>query len=117
MNLELKPLLPRNLFFKRLFRSILLGLLIIILALAVGMMGYHYLEGLSWLDAFENASMILSGMGPVTPLTTNSCKIFAGLYALFSGTLFLVIIALVFAPVIHRFLHTFHIEPNQSSGK
>ena len=107
--------MPTHIFLKRLTRSILVGLLITLLALGIGMVGYHHLEGMSWVDAFENASMILSGMGPVRPLESASCKIFAGIYALFSGTLFLVIIAIVFAPVIKRFLHKFHIE-NASRG-
>lgn len=74
------------------------------------MAGYHYYESMSWVDAYVNAAMILSGMGPVNPLQTDAGKIFAGSYALFSGIVFLVVIAVIFAPVIHRFLHKFHLE-------
>ena len=91
MNHEPKPLMPTHVFLKRLTRSILGGLCITIVALGIGMVGYHHFERMSWVDAFENAAMILSGMGPVHDLHTASGKIFAGIYALFSGTLFLVI--------------------------
>ena len=103
-------LMPAHIFLKRLTRNILIGLLITFVALGIGMMGYHSIEGMPWVDAFENAAMILSGMGPVYDLKTSAGKIFAGCYAIFSGTLFLVIIAIVFAPVIKRALHTFHID-------
>lgn len=107
-------LLPKYLFLKRLLRNLLFGLLIISGALFLGMCGYHHFEVMSWTDAFLNASMILSGMGPVSTLQTQAGKIFAGSYALFSGTIFLVTIAIVFAPVIHRFFHKFHIEENDT---
>ena len=79
------------------------------------MAGYHFLERLPWLDAFLNASMILSGMGPVGELKTTAGKIFAGCYALFSGVAFLTSIGLIFAPVFHRFLHKFHLEVSSKS--
>ncbi len=102
--------MPFHIFIKRLARNILLGLLFTFCALGIGMVGYRYFEDMSWVDAFENAAMILSGMGPVYDLKSAAGKIFAGCYAIFSGTLFLVIIAIVFAPVIKRALHTFHID-------
>lgn len=74
------------------------------------MIGYHYFENMSWIDAYVNAAMILSGMGPVSPLNTDAGKIFAGTYALFSGILFLVIMAIMFAPVVKLFLHKFHMQ-------
>jgi hypothetical protein len=74
------------------------------------MAGYHVFEKLSWLDAFVNAAMILSGMGPLGPLQTAAGKLFAGCYALFSGLAFITTIGVVFAPVFHRFLHKFHLE-------
>ena len=74
------------------------------------MSGYHWLEGLSWLDAFVNAAMILGGMGPVAELHTANGKLFAGIYALFSGMVFLVVAGIVFAPVVHRAMHRFHIS-------
>jgi hypothetical protein len=82
-------------------------------SLGVGMVGYHRLENLSWLDAFENASMILSGMGPVSPVQTSAGKVFAGCYALFSGLMLITSMGVIFAPVFHRFLHKFHLEAAQ----
>ena len=84
--------------------------MVIALALGIGMVGYRTFEGMSWVDAFVNAAMILSGMGPVSSLQTNGGKIFAGCYALFSGLAFIAILGIIFAPVFHRFLHRFHVE-------
>ncbi len=106
----MKPLLPTQIFFRRLLASIAVGLGLIIVSLAVGMAGYHGYEGLSWLDAFVNASMILSGMGPLLSPVTTGGKLFAGFYALYSGLAVLVIAGVIFAPVVHRFLHRFHLE-------
>jgi hypothetical protein len=76
----------------------------------MGIGGYHFFEKQPWLDAFVNASMILSGMGPVSPLQTSAGKLFAGAYALFSGLAFITAMGIVFAPVFHPFLHKFHLE-------
>jgi hypothetical protein len=76
----------------------------------MGMWGYHHFEGMLWVDAFANAAMILSGMGPLSPLATNAGKIFSGFYALFSGLLFILILGIIFAPFVHRFLHKFHLD-------
>jgi hypothetical protein len=105
-----KPLLPRPYYYARLARNAAIGLLVIAIALGTGMLGYHYFEGMPWIDAFANAAMILSGMGPLTALTTAKGKLFAGFYALFSGLVFVVVMAIVFAPVVHRFMHRFHLE-------
>jgi hypothetical protein len=107
---RLAPLLPRRAFFARLARRFGVGLAVVAACLAVGMAGYHHFEKLSWIDAFANAAMILSGMGPLAPLQTNSGKIFAGCYALFSGLAFVSILGIVLAPVAHRFLHKFHLD-------
>jgi hypothetical protein len=80
-------------------------------------MGYHFLEGFSWIDSLLNASMILGGMGPVNPLQTNNGKLFASAYALFSGMIFLVIIGVLFAPLFHRFLHHFHLEAEEEQAR
>lgn len=104
-----EPLLSRSRFLIRLAISLSFGLLIIAIALGIGMMGYHHFENMSWVDAFVNASMILSGMGPLTPLLTVGGKVFAGFYALFSGLAFILIIGLIFSPIIHRFFHKFHL--------
>jgi len=112
-----KPLLPRRQFYARLARCAALALLLVAVALGVGMAGYHSLEPMSWVDAFVNAAMILSGMGPVSSLQTDGGKIFAGCYALFSGLAFITSIGVVFAPLFHRFLHKFHLEESRREAK
>ena len=112
-----KPLLPRKVYYRRLAYHAALGVMVIAGALGIGMIGYHSFEKMPWVDAFVNASMILSGMGPVSPLQTDGGKIFAGCYALFSGIAFISIMAIVFAPVVHRFLHKFHLEDEGRSKK
>ncbi|HEY5259004.1 MAG TPA: hypothetical protein VIJ46_00020 [Rhabdochlamydiaceae bacterium] len=110
--LKTKSLLPMHEFIKWVIRNFLIGFVIIALSLGLGMFGYRHFENMSWVDAYENASMILSGMGPVDVLKTEGGKIFAGSYALYSGIVFLAVIAVVIAPIFHRFLHKFII--NQS---
>ena len=96
-------------------RSALLALSLVVVVLGIGMMGYRVFEGMSWVDAFVNAAMILSGMGPLGELKTDGGKIFAGCYALFCGLAFITILGIIFAPVFHRFLHKFHLEQSQRS--
>ena len=105
-----RPLAPRAVFFARVAKSSLAALLLIAVSLAIGMAGCHGFEGMSWLDAFVNTAMILSGMGPVTELRTAGGKFFAGCYALYSGLALITIAAVLLAPVVHRFLHRFHLE-------
>jgi hypothetical protein len=105
-----KPLLPRRQFYARMARSAAVALLVIAVALGIGMVGYRAFEPMSWVDAFVNAAMILSGMGPVSSLQTDGGKIFAGCYALFSGLAFLTSLGIIFVPAFHRFLHKFHQE-------
>jgi hypothetical protein len=83
---------------------------LLFLSLGIGVGGYIYFGGLNFIDAFYNPSMILTGMGPVDAMTTNTSKWFASFYALFSGIAFLTTIAVFFAPAIHRFLHKIHID-------
>jgi hypothetical protein len=90
--------------------SVGLGMGLIVISLAAGMLGYHVLEGLSWIDSFLNASMILSGMGPLWDPRSNGGKLFAGVYALYSGLAVLIIAGIMLAPAVHRFLHRFHLE-------
>ena len=111
-----KPLLPRRAFYRRLARSVALAFAIVVASLGLGMMGYHRFENLSWLDAFLNAAMILSGMGPVSPMQTPAGKLFAGCYALYSGLALITTLAVIIAPIFHRFLHKFHLEAD-SRGK
>ena len=112
-----KPLLSRRKFLVRLARSFWFGALIVGFSLGIGMIGYHVFEKLSWLDAFANAAMILSGMGPLAELKTSAGKLFAGCYALYSGLALITTAGVVFAPVVHRFLHKFHLEDTKHSGK
>jgi hypothetical protein len=101
---------PKKAFFKKLALNFVIGALIMMISLGIGMGGYHYTENMSWLDAFVNAAMILSGMGPVDPLHQDSGKLFAGCYALYSGIIFLIAMAIVFAPIYHRFIRKIHLE-------
>jgi hypothetical protein len=103
-------LAPRKQFLARMARSARIALGLVALSLFAGMLGYHAFEGMPWIDAFVNASMILSGMGPVGELHSTGGKLFAGFYALYSGFALLTIAAVLLAPVIQRFLHRFHIE-------
>ena len=105
-----RPLLPRAEFLRRFSLSALVGMVLIGASLLVGMVGYHAFEGLSWMDSFLNAAMILGGMGPIWSPQTDAGKIFAGLYALYSGLAVLAIVGVMFAPVVHRFLHRFHAD-------
>ena len=91
-------------------RNTIIGLIVICIALFIGMFGYHIFEKMSWVDSFVNAAMILSGMGPLLQITTTAGKIFAGFYALFSGLAFIAIIALIFAPIVHKFFRKIHLE-------
>jgi hypothetical protein len=94
-----------------------LGLGVVMVALALGMVGYHHFETMSWVDAYVNAAMILSGMGPVAELKTTAGKLFAGSYALFSGLAFVTSIGIIFTPVYHRFIHKFHLEDTEFDEK
>jgi hypothetical protein len=100
-----QPLLPRREFLKRLGRNVAFASLLIGVSLAGGMVGYRGFEGMAWIDAFANAAMILSGMGPLAPLQTWGGKLFAGLYALYSGLVLLAATGIIFAPLVHRLLH------------
>ena len=86
------------------------ALALLLLTLAIGMAGYHWLEDQRWVDAYLNASMILGGMGPVAELHTAGGKVFAGTYALFAGLVFVLAIGVVLAPVLHRAMHRFHLD-------
>jgi len=94
-----------------------MGLGLVALCLGTGMCGYHGFEKMGWIDSFVNASMILSGMGPVGELKTDGGKLFAGCYALFSGLALTVVVGVILAPVIHRALHKFHLEDSKLDRK
>ena len=103
-------ILPLRLFWRRLLKHVMFSGVIVLGALVVGMAGYHWVAGFSWIDSLLNASMILTGMGPVGELKTSAAKLFASAYALFSGLVFVTIMGITIAPVLHRFLHKFHMD-------
>ena len=105
-----KPLLPKKDFLRRQVRYTGFALIILAASLGLGTAGYHVFGNLPWTDAFLNASMILTGMGPVDRMESEAGKLFAAFYALYSGIAFLTLAAVLFAPVYHRFLHKFHLE-------
>jgi hypothetical protein len=109
------PLLPRRQFLARLGGHALVSGGTLVVSLALGMAGYHFLENLGWVDCYVNASMILSGMGPLDPIKTTGGRLFVGTYSLFSGVVFLTTVGFFLMPVIHRLLHSFHLaDPGRS---
>jgi len=104
------PLPPRDRYLRRVARNAAAAGALIFSSLAIGIAGYHVFGRLSWLDALVNASMILTGMGPVDPIVTVSGKLFESFYALFSGVMFLTSVAVLLAPAVQRFLHRFHLD-------
>lgn len=112
-----EPLLPwRRFVLHRVANSLLLGGAVIVVSLAIGILGYRVTEGLGWLDAFLNAAMILGGMGPVDAMHTAAGKLFAGIYALYSGLVLIAVAGLLLAPFLHRLLHRFHLEGRRSDA-
>ena len=105
-----QPLATQAEFARRMLRYSLITAGIILFSLGLGILGYHYFESLSWIDSLLNASMILGGMGPVNTLQTNAGKIFASFYALYSGIILLASVGILATPILHRFLHYFHLE-------
>ena len=111
-----EPLISREVYLRRIARSGGFAVAVILAALFLGVSGYHWIEGLPWVDAILNAAMILGGMGPVAELHTTAGKLFAAAYALFSGLAFIVVAGILVAPVVHRFLHTFHLQAGRKRG-
>lgn len=111
-----QKLVPVAVFMRRMATYILLAILLILGVLSIGVIGYHYLAGLTWVDSLLNASMILGGMGEIDPLTNTAAKIFASVYALFSGLVFIAIMGIFFTPIMHRVLHSFHMENKELEG-
>lgn len=97
-------------FYNKLIKSVAIGTLFLIISLAIGVGGYHYFFNISWLDSLVNASMILTGMGPVDRAETDGAKLFSSIYAIYSGVAFLTSVAVIFGPIVHRFLHKFRID-------
>ena len=114
-----EPLLAVAKFRRRLIHHALIAMGIVTGSLAMGVIGFHFLSDLPWIDALLNAAMLLGGMGPVGELQKwpDAGKIFASLYALYAGIVFLIVAGLLFAPVFHRFLHRFHLELTEKKTK
>lgn len=108
-----QPVIPPERFLVRLAHSGIIALALIMVSLLAGMAGYRLLEGLSWIDAFLNASMLLGGMGPIHTPVTPGGKLFAGLYALYCGLAVILVAGVILAPIAHRILHRFHMESRE----
>jgi len=111
-----EPLIPRREFIRRLLLHVALAAAILGGSLVIGWVGYAVLAHLAPVDAFVNAAMILGGMGPVDPLTNDTAKWFAGIYALYAGVVFLVSVSVIVAPVLHRILHTLHLDTSDDDS-
>jgi hypothetical protein len=107
----------RRILVRRLLRNSVSVAALVAVAVGMGAIGYHFLDGLSWLDATLNAAMILTGMGPIAPISSPAAKVFATFYALFSGVFFLTMVAVLLAPALHHFLHRFHLELNEERAE
>lgn len=105
-----QPLASVATFYRRVLKHIMLAILVILICLGIGIIGYHFTANIPWLDALHNASMILSGMGPVVEITTASGKWFSSAYALFSGVVFITNVGIILAPAVHRLFHRLHLE-------
>jgi hypothetical protein len=112
-----QPLLSRLEFIERVAIHTGIGVGIIGGSLGIGVLGYHFLGGLAWIDALVNASMILGGMGPVDPISSMAGKVFASVYALYSGIIFLLTVGIIIAPVAHRILHRMNLETEEDVEK
>jgi hypothetical protein len=107
---EIKKLPRPKHYVQKLARNFFAGLIVLLMSMLIGIFGYHAFFRLGWVDSLYNASMILTGMGPVNIAPDNSAKIFASFYAVYSGVAFLSVVAIIFSPVVHRFLHRFRID-------
>jgi len=105
-----EQLAPRSVFIKRVIAALAVALALILAALTIGISGYHFIAGFNWIDSLLEASMILGGMGPIRELPTDTAKVFASIYALFSGIIFIGVMGIVLAPVVHRIMHKFHVD-------
>jgi hypothetical protein len=104
-----QKLAPMRVFYQRVLKNILLATLVLFVCLMIGILGYHFTANIPWLDSLHNASMILSGMGPVVEIKTIGGKWFSSFYALFSGIVFITNIGIILAPAMHRMFHRLHI--------
>jgi hypothetical protein len=105
-----QPLAPRHIYYQRIYRNLAWSSFFLLICLGIGILGYHFTCNLPWIDALHNASMILSGMGPVVEIESDGGKVFSSGYAIFSGVAFITNIGVLLAPAIHRFFHRLHVE-------
>jgi len=112
---KVHPPIPAKHFVRRVLLHAAAAIALLLLSLLLGMTGYEYFEHLAWRDAFVNAAMLMGGMGPVDAPRTDGGKLFAGLYALYAGLVFLVAAGLIFAPVVHRLMHRFHWQQDEQA--
>jgi xanthine/uracil permease len=108
--MAVKNLPHKKHFYSKVLKSVTLGALFLLASLIIGVIGYHYFFNIPWLDSLVNASMILTGMGQVDRAETDAAKWFASLYAIYSGVAFLTSAAVILSPIVHRFLHKFHLD-------
>jgi hypothetical protein len=112
-----QPLVTRNVFLRRVAKCVCVAFLLLAVSISMGAVVYHCVEGLSWVDALMNAVMIMTGLGLVSTLHTVSAKIFTTFYAILTAIVFYMVLAIIFAPLIHRFLHEFHLEIGRENEK
>lgn len=105
-----KKLPHKKHFLSKLLKSMILGTLFLTFSLTIGIIGYHHFFNIPWLDSLVNASMILTGMGPVDRAETDGAKLFSSIYAIYSGVAFLTCVAIILSPIVHRFLHQFRLD-------
>ena len=112
-----QPLSPLRVYYRRILKSLAVAIIILLICLLIGILGYHYIAHIEWIDAVHNASMILSGMGPVADVKNFWGKIFSSAYALFSGVAFITNVGFLLAPAAHRFFHKLHVDQTDIEGE
>lgn len=109
-----EKLAPANVFFGRMAANIAVALGVLCFCLFIGVIGYHFIAQIEWIDSIHNASMILSGMGPVVEIKNTAGKLFSSAYAIFSGVVFITNIGIILAPAAHRLIHRFHLSEEEN---
>ena len=112
-----QALAPRTVFYKRMVWNLFIACMLLAFCLSIGILGYHFTDGIAWIDALHNASMILSGMGPVVEIKSVGGKLFSSFYALFSGIAFITNIGIILAPMAHRLYHRLHVDEDDGETK
>lgn len=105
-----QPLAPRSIFILRIITSVLFGIFLVVLTLSMGICGLMFFENMNYVDAFSNAALILASVGAITSIVSNAGKVFCGYYAIFSSFIYIIVIGIIFAPVVHRLFHKFHLD-------